>query len=498
MQTGQKIVALRIAVVSIVTCIGAQDSRAGRAQPLPAWIREHVGVSFYAKRDAGDTCTMEELVEVATQLGCPGVMTWVDGSKPGDLLRNLQTPVYQDLLRRFRFVKLNLCQAYIGGDYDYKARPMSEAWQDVENDWYETTRFLITKLRGQRKTLILSYGQELNVYFGQRDSRPDFPVADYVAAGHRGMRRAIGEAGRLGGLEVFDLAEVQFYIEFSEWVDRFVPHLTVDLFGLTYYPNGMTLTEQLDYLAARAPRHAKFGNRNIVLSEFGTALEQVYWDESKQLRYMRDTLREARNWGVPYAFWFQLTDTDFVMRVAGFHGLCGHKDFPVRRLTWDYLSAIFNGKDKPKLPKRSPEETMQTTPAFRSGMKAQGALPDLVISRLEWKPPRPRSGDRVEFTVGVKNVGAVATLAWNQETGQGTILANVEVDGHYLGYGMTTGPLATGEEVTFEIIKWSTRAYWTATKGRHVIGTNVNAKKLVIESDHTAASNALSRKCLVK
>jgi hypothetical protein len=374
---------------------------------------------------------------------------------------------------------------------------MTEVLADVERDWHETTRAIVRELRGQPRTVMLCYGQELNVYFGRQDNRPDFPVVDYVAAGHRGMTRALEEAGPLGALEVFDLAEVQFALEFEQWVDRFVPKLPADLFGLTYYPNGLTLTDQLEYLAARIPATSRFGHRGIVLSETGETLEQVYWDEGKQLAYLRDILGEARAWGVPYAFWFQLADTDFVLRVAGYCGLIGHRDDPVPRLAWDYLRAVYQGVDPPTVPPRDPRETMASVPLFRKGLTRAGAFPDLIVSRLEWQPGEPRAGERVEFTVAVKNIGSAPTPPWIEATGEGAILADLEVDGHFVGYGMATGPLPVGGEVSLELIRWSPRAFWKATPGRHTITAGVNAKRLVPEGDHSPASNTRSRECVV-
>ncbi|HET6385792.1 MAG TPA: CARDB domain-containing protein, partial [Armatimonadota bacterium] len=134
----------------------------------------------------------------------------------------------------------------------------------------------------------------------------------------------------------------------------------------------------------------------------------------------------------------------------------------------------------PVLPDRRPEETMATIP-----WALHNNLPDLVVTDVYGVPSDPRPGEQVHVTVGIKNIGGGPT--------HGSILVDVDVDGHYVGSASQDGSLPPGGAIELEILRAGPRNYWTATPGAHTLTATVNSRRAVEEANYSAASNSLSR-----
>jgi hypothetical protein len=70
----------------------------------------------------------------------------------------------------------------------------------------------------------------------------------------------------------------------------------------------------LDYIAARAPDSAAFGDRNVMIGEFGwpevASVEDPDASTEKSLRVLRLTVEEALAWGCPYLLYWQVYDNE--------------------------------------------------------------------------------------------------------------------------------------------------------------------------------------------
>jgi hypothetical protein len=108
---------------------------------------------------------------------------------------------------------------------------------------------------------------------------------------------------------------------------------------------------------------------------------------------------------------------------------------------------------------------------------AVGALPDLVVTRMEWSPLNPAAGEPVTLRATVRNRGTATT-----PTGV-PISAAFCVDRSASIGSWVEGPLPPGGEVVLEARTVPTEKVWTAVSGDHAVTVEADELDRIRESD---------------
>ncbi len=241
---------------------------------------------------------------------------------------------------------MNVCQDYVlarwdtGGGYDGVTRV------DVRADFYDLTAYLIQEYRGQNKTFLLSIFFEMNLYMGSLLSgRVDFPVLEFVSDAQAGIRQALEDQGHPEGIDIYDCVEVSCAPGWKSYVETYFTSIQADLYGITYYCLS-PLSSYLDFIAQKVPDSPSFGEKNVIVGEYGIKMEdfRVAGSEERQRDHLRGVMAAAEEWGCPYAFQFWLADQESKVEAEGHFGLKdldGHQ-----RLSWDYYHGLYGGGNR--------------------------------------------------------------------------------------------------------------------------------------------------------
>ncbi|MDP0499865.1 MAG: hypothetical protein Q7P63_07160 [Verrucomicrobiota bacterium JB022] len=260
--------------------------------------------------------------------------------KVGSLVELLQTPHYAELLDKpfttYSFVVSEF------KDPRWKTGLTPEAAQRVEAENYALAAYLLTRYANTGKTFILQNWEGDNALRAwEIDDPAAFEVArqgmvDWLNARQAGIDRARKTVGMegvrvVGAVEMTRTPKGREPFEHPLVVDTVVPYTHADLYSLSTWGTRLPgdevlLLAQLDYIAGKAPASDLYGEKNVMLGEFG-AYEQTYtnprhnypeWaagaeqdvfncaSSMGQLVANRKQLEYALRWGVQYALYWEV------------------------------------------------------------------------------------------------------------------------------------------------------------------------------------------------
>ena len=250
----------------------------------------------------------------------PEYADYYPGSKCGaaNLAELAASPAYNRLFRKPLTVYSLTCYAFANGldgrwrqgiaSYDHRA-----AYSEIR----ALCEYLLREYEGSGKTFIIKNWEGDWHLLGDY-MRGTEPTAEAVQAmiGWLGARisavRDAREAVETQDVFVFSAAEFNLVSKVQRgkraMLTEVVPHLEADLYSFSAWdgmrrPDGFK--EKLDFIKTFAPDSEAFGDRNVFLGEFGVT------DNLKDsVSILRRTLDAGREWGVPYAFVWQLYDNE--------------------------------------------------------------------------------------------------------------------------------------------------------------------------------------------
>lgn len=258
----------------------------------------------------------------------------------GSLLELIQTPYYRELLDKPLHT-----YAFVVGEFsrpDWKNGLDAAEAAAVEAENHALAAYLLTRYKNTGKTFILQNWEGDNAL---RAWEIDDPAAyetarqgmvDWLNARQAGIvraRRAFGMEGVrvVGAVEMTRTPAGREPFDHPLVVDDVVPHTRADLYSLSTWGTRLPgdeklLLAQLDYIRDKAPSSEIYGERNLMLGEFG-AYELTYTQPGRnypgnragaepdvfnaasargQLIANRRQLEYALQWGVQYAIYWEL------------------------------------------------------------------------------------------------------------------------------------------------------------------------------------------------
>lgn len=311
-----------------------------------SWIKDHAGIIFY---DDGDLprFTMDEQIDIIHELGTDRVKTWLKGQYPGEMRSKLDHPIYQRVLSEFNTILFDVCPDYIlGGVYD-------DAKSKLVRDEYESVSYyLASKYRKTNKTFLMSIFMETNLFIGtERSYYPDFPAVRFFNDADAGIKAGIKKArdeSKVNKVKIYSVIEVANLPR--EFIKKFLPQTTADLYAISYYGQGelgapdLTLPDAIKALSESVPHNGPFGKDNIMLGELGRSVFAGGNDgeDREQIQYLRKTLQEARENRLQYAFIFWITDQERSPD-DGWGFVASKKAGAKFRRTWHAFQQIYGG-----------------------------------------------------------------------------------------------------------------------------------------------------------
>lgn len=240
--------------------------------------------------------------------------------KVNSLVELAQTPYFRALFAR-PFTTFVLEAYSFGKDDHYWKRGMSE--DDVADEtrqFEELTRYLLEAYRGTSKTFVLQHWEgDWAIRSGYDPKEVPSQAAingmiRWLNARQDGVDRA-RDAVRAAKVNVYHAAEVNLVADAMDGktsvTNDVLPHTHCDLYAYSAYDTSIEnkrFRAALDYIAAKAPDSATFGSKNVYIGEFGVP-ENDFGTE-KATSSVRQSIREALDWGCPYLLYWQMFDNE--------------------------------------------------------------------------------------------------------------------------------------------------------------------------------------------
>jgi hypothetical protein len=349
-------------------------------------VRDIVGVTHVAGRyHLTDQDFLNEGADQILALGARVIKVWfyagISGRVPESypynsqwpkvesLVAGAQTPYFKDLFSK-PFTTYIMVVASLGRDEAYWRKGITEAQKkDEQRQFYELAKYLLTQYQDTGKTFVLQHweGDWLvrGNYKGDEEPAPAAlaNMVEWLSARQAGVNQARHEA-RWKGVHVYHAAEVNRVVQsmrtgFPNIVNKVLPYAPVDLVSYSawdsateHYRDPNVLREALDFIAARAPDSADFGNRNVYLGEFGMP-ENVYSLDKVQ-QAIPNAVRTSLDWGCPYIVYWQLYCNELKDPNAKPPAVGANNYSPVqvrgfwlirpdgtKAWTWDYFHGLF-------------------------------------------------------------------------------------------------------------------------------------------------------------
>lgn len=332
-----KIVLIIIAIFSLNNVTFADTATENK------WIKAHHGIIFYQDY-RNDRYDLNELTRMAEELGTNAVKTWIKGHTQGEIPEKAENDEYEAIFESFEVICLNVCPDYILGRWDVRKKYDEETREDIEADFYQLTESLIDDYDGYGKTFIINYFFEMNVYMGTPSSgRPNFPVIEFIADAQSGVKKALREI-KTKDIKIFDCIESNCDHDYFDFVKNIFPKVNVDLYSISYY--GYKSLNMLKHWAKYAPDNKLFGDKNIIVGEYGIKMEdpRVNGDKNAQSAYLKSIRKQAKELKVPYIFLFWLADQESKIKSEGHFGIVNLEG--ERRKAWSDLYNAYHFRKK--------------------------------------------------------------------------------------------------------------------------------------------------------
>jgi hypothetical protein len=236
---------------------------------------------------------------------------------------------------------------------------------DEQRQFYELTKYLLTKYRKTGKTFVLQHWEGDWLIRGNYDGNTDpTPKAisgmiGWLNARQEGVNQARKEVGT-DGVWVYHAAEVNRVVSTlkqgrSNMVDKVLPHTKLDLVSYSawdataeYSEDSQILREALDFIATNMPDSADFGDKNVYLGEFG--IPENNHPHEKIRKVIPGAVETALDWGCPYVVYWQLYCNELKDKEqkSPVHSNDAVRGFWLIRpdgskaWTWDYLYELLN------------------------------------------------------------------------------------------------------------------------------------------------------------
>jgi hypothetical protein len=260
--------------------------------------------------------------------------------KVDSLVDLVRTPYFEALL-----AKPFSAYSFVVGEFkpvDWKRGVSPQQRLSIENESYALARYLLLRYRHTGKTFILQNWEGDNALRAWDIADPkEFERArqgmvDWLNARQDGINRARRECG-MHGVQVVGAVEItrtpvgRAPFDHPLVIDTVVPHTRADLYAFSTWGTRLPgdealLYRQLDYMASKAPPSELYGNRNLMMGEFGayeltyTSPDNNYPANREGLRYgefgdasgfgqliaNRKQLEYALRWGVQFAFYWEV------------------------------------------------------------------------------------------------------------------------------------------------------------------------------------------------
>lgn len=360
------------------------------------WVKQRVGPVVYPERS---TKTWRQWIDLAAELECRAVKTWIAGDSSGQIPERMEAGHYLELIDRFEVVHINVCHAYLTDGYT-PGNVTSEVMQGLKQDWRDLTMFLCQNSKSNEQVFLLSVCAEINVYLGTEGVYPEFPIAEYVNNCHDGMREALEQWGEKPRPHIYSVAELQGDKEFESFAEKWVPEFETDLVSLSHYTFYRNVTDSLNIIRKHLKSFGPFGENRLMLGEYGPSLQVCNWNQSARVRWHDEILRNAFAQGVQFAFFYELADHEFVISTGSHDGLVTWTPEPFPRLSWDYYQQLYQGIE-PAMPDFELYEVRRRMIA----PIVDAASPNLVVLDLQVPEKSLYEDERVVFEFTVKNTG---------------------------------------------------------------------------------------------
>jgi hypothetical protein len=261
---------------------------------------------------------------------------WPDGfESPAAIARH---PRYRSLFaKRFHTFVLT-AYSTVGSDEHYFRGGVSDAQYAAEREQFrELAAYLLDAYRGTGKTFVLQNWEGDWAVRGTFCADPacaPTPLAvegmvRWLAARQEGIDAA--RAGAVSDVRVLHACEANLAVAAMQGqvtvINDVFPRTRCDLYSYSAFDTIGAATvdpelgwsralfrSTLDYIAAHAPDSAGFGNRNVMVGEFGwpevLSADDPDASTEKSLRVLRLTVEEALEWGCPYILYWQVYDNE--------------------------------------------------------------------------------------------------------------------------------------------------------------------------------------------
>ena len=366
----KKLLALLIPLVTPLACA---PSLQAQEIPRPDLVRDVVGVTHVAgKYNFTEKDFLNEGADQILELGSRVIKVWFhrpQNSYPfhsqwpemKNLVEMAQAPYFKTLFDK-PFTTFIL-ETYVPGrpDHYYKGGMTPGQIQRESDDFYALAKYLLETYKNTGKTFVLQNweGDWSLIGAGSNDEPTGEQIDGMVAwlnARQDGVDRARREVGT-NGVMVVHAAEVNLIKRAMDGkksvTNDVLPRTHCDLYSTSAYDiqdDAKSMTQGLDYLAAKAPDSALYGAKNLFVGEFGFPENNLGGTDkgNTQRDKTRAALQAALRWGVRYAVYWELYCNEPAKPLEGKPTNADMRGFWLIRPdgskvpTWNYLQGIMN------------------------------------------------------------------------------------------------------------------------------------------------------------
>jgi len=275
-----------------------------------------------------------EMADVALELGTKIYKTTLHygrtkfGHKA--MVETAQSELYRELFEMDFDKYVLTAHPFLGGNtnkwIDGIDKPMAE---EIRNEVYELTKYLLTEYKNSGKTFILQ-NWEADQFIQLRNLTSELQklrtkaFIDWTNMIQDGVTLAREEVGMQGVWVMFAI-ETNYVPApgFREWsfpvlMNEAFPHTNADLYSGSIWGStnkGQYTKSALDYFASKAPDSYLYGAKNIYFGEFGTGESDYagsrrddYNEETSDLKYKleKNEMEAAIEWGVQFVCYWQI------------------------------------------------------------------------------------------------------------------------------------------------------------------------------------------------